>query len=870
MLGRFQVACNTRVLHDSDWQRRKAATLLQYLALERRLTKDQAVDLLWPDASLTAGANNLYPTLHALRQTLDSALGSGTAEAIFSFKDGILALDESVWVDAHEFRRVSQRALSVSPPELAELEAAFNLYGGDLLPSRLYDDWTLFAREELRRLYREVSLALATLYREQGDYAKAITLLSPLLEHNLSDEVVHRELMRTYAYAGRRHDALRQYQTCVKALNDEMAVTPDLETIALYQRLLSGDLTALPRVAPISWSPATPFIIGAKGLSPFIGRETELKTLLAHFEEIRKQGRGKTILLAGDAGAGKTRLTYEALQVAAATGMTVLYGAAYEQEEQLPYQPFVEAFDRFLAQTENPNAHNPITNFKRLGVSDPQQQQWALFNATVAFVTDLAKTSPVVLVVDDLHAADETSLRLFHFLARQTQFSPVALIATYRMDAASTTLSPFTMLLNALYREGFSQTIQLSYLSKPHVFSVLEHVLGGKPDNTLVKAVFEISEGNPFFVQEISYALVKSGQVEHRHDKWFLREGVKLSVPSGLRGLLQERVARLGTTVVNVMMAAAVIGREFSFDILHKVAALADTDVLDALDAALNAYLLEETREGYRFRHALIRQTLYETPSRARLARLHTVVAEAIETTYANHPRGIAPYVEALAYHYDLSDQRSRALEYLIRSGENAANVYAFEVAVNYFERALALMDELGINAFQQRWPVLEALGWWCSLLADTPRAVRYFEQALALPSDNGQPGSVEQVRLHCGAAMVLITAGEIEAAEHHLRNALSQVNEREHAPEYANILYNVAQFHWHKGEYQEAFEAAQKSLAIADRLNDANAIARAFEMLALACHSLGEWQQGLSYEQQRSALVGATLDVTEAFDVHL
>jgi tetratricopeptide (TPR) repeat protein len=103
------------------------------------------------------------------------------------------------------------------------------------------------------------------------------------------------------------------------------------------------------------------------------------------------------------------------------------------------------------------------------------------------------------------------------------------------------------------------------------------------------------------------------------------------------------------------------------------------------------------------------------------------------------------------------------------------------------------------------------------------------------------------------------------------LRHALAQINEREDAQEYAHTLYNVAQFHWHKGGYQEAFETAQKSLAIAERLNDANAVARAFEMLALACHSLGEWQQGLTYEQQRwSVLAGSTLDVTESFDSHL
>jgi tetratricopeptide (TPR) repeat protein len=115
-----------------------------------------------------------------------------------------------------------------------------------------------------------------------------------------------------------------------------------------------------------------------------------------------------------------------------------------------------------------------------------------------------------------------------------------------------------------------------------------------------------------------------------------------------------------------------------------------------------------------------------------------------------------------------------------------------------------------------------------------------------------------------------LITVGDAAAAETHLRAALAEVDEHRDATDYAYVLYNVAQLHWHRNEYQDAFEVAQRSLAIAERLNDPTAIARAFEILALACHSLGEWQTGLGFEQQRAALAGPSLDVTEAFDVHL
>ena len=218
-----------------------------------------------------------------------------------------------------------------------------------------------------------------------------------------------------------------------------------------------------------------------------------------------------------------------------------------------------------------------------------------------------------------------------------------------------------------------------------------------------------------------------------------------------------------------------------------------------------------------------------------------------------------------------LSERRDRALGYLIQAGQKAANLYAFEVAVKHFEQALVLMDALALRDSAQRWMILESLGSWYAILADTPRAVECFERALALqPREEWTPARHDYIRLHCSAANVLVTAGDMQSAETHLKLALPLANEQADAPEIADLFYNVALLHWHKGEYQEAFDAAQKSLDIAEHIQRTEAIARAFEMLALACHSLGEWQRGLHFEEQRALLAGAGLDVTDAFDVHL
>ena len=148
LLGRFEVARGEHTLRVADWSRHKAAALLQRLALERRLLKDQAIDFLWPEANLAAGANNLYRTLYALRQTLDTALGPGTAKATFLFEDGILQLGESTWVDAREFEQLCSDLRSSAPDlQLGNLDQALALYQGDLLPDELYAEWTLAPRE---------------------------------------------------------------------------------------------------------------------------------------------------------------------------------------------------------------------------------------------------------------------------------------------------------------------------------------------------------------------------------------------------------------------------------------------------------------------------------------------------------------------------------------------------------------------------------------------------------------------------------------------------------------------------------------------------------------------------------------------------
>jgi DNA-binding SARP family transcriptional activator len=864
LLGRFEITRGEQSLRASAWTRRKAATLLQRLAAERRILKEQAIELLWPEGDPLAAANNLYRTVHALRQTLDTELGAGAAGTIFTFHDGIFMLAEGVWVDVAAFESLA------GSRERADLTAALRLYTGDFLPEDRYAEWTLIPRAALSRQHREVRLRLAAYARESREYSDAIALLTPLLARDLADELVHRELMELYALAGHRHEALRQYQTCVEALAAELDVPPDPQTTALYARIVSGELAAAPLSVQAGWTSPVPIVPERKHAPPLVGRQSELDLLLRRLPSASAE-REQVLLLAGDSGVGKTRLALEALYTLASSGVTTLFSKAYEQEGQIPYHPFIEAFDRYLLEHGHRPGEHPIRHFQRLGVSDPQQEQWLLFQTTLTFLMNLAAQGPVVLLIDDLHAADEASLHLFHYLARQTRAAPVMLLATYRSDTGAQGTTPFAALLNALYHEHLSKTLNLAPLAKSAVASMLSFLLGGQISLSLLEAMFAITEGNPFFVEEITRMLLESGQVAEGAGQWQLKPGVELPVPSGLAGLLRERISRLGALVETALKAAVVVGRAFQFDLLRRLVPLSEGELLDALDVALANHLLEETADGYSFHHPLTRRALYDALSRERRMLLHTRTAEAIEAAYANRPEGLVPVVEALAFHYERSASRDRAIPYLLQAGMKAADVYAFEVAVRCFERALALMDELGAHDPAHRWELLKALGWWGFILGNTSQAVARLEQALTfLPTEGWQPPGRDQARLHQIAAVLLMNVGKMAEAEHHIQAAMVLIDEHEDADEYAYALYHFALFYWHRGEFQQALEAAQKSLAIAQHLNEPISLARAYEMLALVCHSLGEWRRGLNFEQQRARLTGPELDVTEAFDVHL
>ena len=459
-------------------------------------------------------------------------------------------------------------------------------------------------------------------------------------------------------------------------------------------------------------APPAPF----PGRSPYVGRHDE-QAALTRLLERALQGHGSLVLIGGEPGVGKTRLTEEVGAEAARRGMQVLLGRCYETEGAPPYVPFVEVLEQALAAAPSAEAFRHLLGDDAPEIAKllpglrrvlpdigqpvelpPEQERHYLFNSLRDHLTRSASVRPLFIVLDDLHWADEGTLLFIEHLAERVPRIPVQIVATYR-DTEVTPAHPLARTLETLHRRHLADQIRLVRFHADGVAGLLRAMSGQEPPPSLVRTIHAETDGNPFFTEEVFKHLAEEGRL-YGPDGRLLPAVVigEVDVPERLRVVLARRLHHLGDEGRRALAAAAVVGRAFTYELLESLGEVESDALLDALDQAERARLIAPVSEALDedrllFSHELIRQTLLTGLSQPRRRRLHLRVADALERL---HGDALEDRASDIAHHLTqagpLADRR-RLFSYLMLAGRQALAAAGFEDALRHFEHAYSLRD---------------------------------------------------------------------------------------------------------------------------------------------------------------------------------
>jgi eukaryotic-like serine/threonine-protein kinase len=419
----------------------------------------------------------------------------------------------------------------------------------------------------------------------------------------------------------------------------------------------------------------------------FVGRVRELAHLRSALNDCLG-GRGKMFVATGEAGIGKTSLARKVADMAAQQGFEVVWGRCWEGAEAPAFWPWIQIFRSLCAQGPSSAAATEIAGLVPVlqdpGEPDrPEHALFRLFDGAASHLQNRSAERPLVLILEDLHEADRTSLKLLNFLARQIDASRLLVFGTCRKPEMD--LSPLGEDLATLMRLG--QRIPLSGLRESEVAELLAHGFGMVLSAEELSSLRHRTEGNPFFVDEIARDLVSQEQPAQFTT-------ATIQVPEGLKAPIRRRLAALRDEDRSLLALAAVIGREFEFEVVTTAGELARESALQRLSALATRRLVAPAGFGigpYRFSHALVRETVYEDLEDLERRELHARVGRAIEHLHGSE---LDRYVDQLAHHFlqaAVLGETQRAMNYSRRAGLLASRRLGYDEAIEHYRRALAL-----------------------------------------------------------------------------------------------------------------------------------------------------------------------------------
>ena len=617
--------------------------------------------------------------------------------------------------------------------------------------------------------------------------------------------------------------------------------------------------------------------------SDLVGRGDEFDFLKERLQKMLLQ-EGSTVFVAGEAGIGKTRIVQELANFGRDKKVRHLVGRCILGEGSLPYQPFIELIRKYLELKDIKKEKDlegfildrlPVLSGRTsilkvfLNVSKVDEssllRKEQLWDAITKFIENISQERPLLIHLDDVHWADEPSLQLLYYLARNCGNSRILIVCTYRPeDLLQEKEHPLVSVQREMKREGLHQEIKLQRLEEDHVRQMVMSIFPGFDFNhNLMRMLHQETEGNPFFVLEILRLFKGEGIVEKDNGKWALKKDIEeISIPSRVYDVVVRRVSQLEDQEKEILEVAAVDGEMFQSDSVNHCLGFGRIGLLKVLQHLEKSHHLIQARERkYKFDHSKIREILYENIIPELRMEYHRLLGEYYKENY----RAKEDYAPTIAHHLYEGDQKKEALPFLIAAGDTSARVFANRSALDYYQKALEVLQadpgkeegllldlchkEAGIfsrlSKYKEGKDLAESslvlsrkvenrrlegefhrwLGDFNLRLVEHQESLSHFAEAIKIAKET-QDKKLESMAL-ADSGNVHYEKGDYDKALQNYHEALDLNSEVKDLRNEATWLGNIAIIYDSKGNYDSALKYYQKALDISRSVGDKNGVAR-------------------------------------------
>lgn len=834
LLGGFQITEKQQPA--TGFTNTRLQSVLAYLILSRNApqARQQLAYLFWPDSTDSQARTNLRNILHLLRNNLPNVENTVAIDA----RTVQWRQDAPITVDIIEF----DNALSLANDAHDEivqrqaLERAVAHYTGDLLPG-CYDDWILSVREEWQQRYISAVEQLIDLLERQREYRTALDHAQRLLQYDPLLETTYGRLMQLHAALGDRAAALRVYHLCRTTLDRELGVEPSPTTQAIYERLLNLE------------TPAT----AAEGLrlaAPLVGRDQAWGELQDRWQQLiqsgQRNGQVQFVMLAGEAGIGKTRLAEEMTEALGRQGVTTATAYCYPAGGNLafaPLQNWLRAADivRHRAKLSTiwhqeltrliPEVAAETAEHVPSPVTDAAHRR-RLFEAVLHALT--AGENSLLLVLDDIQWCDPDTLEWLEFLMHNHQQAslpvPIFVLATLRSGETAAD-DPLSRFRHTLERSGMLHDLYLDRLTESETGQVIAN-LTGENKTADIHAIYEDTDGIPLFIVETIRATRQSQpnpQKERATDTAGDIAEMPPTLPPKILSVIEGRLVRLSPSARTMADLAAVVGRAFTTELLMRATTMGEDELVQALDELWQQQIIKEhagrSEETYAFVHDKLREVLYGLLSPMRRRQLHRKVAQALEALGTEQQLDVSAQV---ALHCEQAGQLQLAIEWLQRAAHAAHRVSALQDALVHLNHALDLLQRLDDSVAPAIRGALELpiqMQRGAIYLATKGHAAPEVEQSLTRASDLCAAGGTVEQRFAVlyGLGRYYLVRPDLDKGVVVSQQLLQLAEASQSSDLLVEAYTTMGTYLLHRAELHEALDYLQRAIALYDQKTHGN-----------------------------------------------